>query len=107
MEQKQYINREGFELKVEVYYSIGGYSYFTYKNEPRGYFLSVQPVSVGRNEKGEIINEVTTMFSGVKTLLFETKRKSESSMQEALKMAETKQNELIEYVIEDLKSKHK
>ena len=32
-------------IKAEVYYSIGGLNYFTYKQEQRGYYISISPVN--------------------------------------------------------------
>ena len=31
-------------LEVNVYYSLGGCSMCSYRNEPRGYYISVTPV---------------------------------------------------------------
>ena len=43
---KKYIpmKEDGQFLKVETYYSKGGYNVFTYKEETRGYYLSIVPV---------------------------------------------------------------
>lgn len=32
------------KIEVEVVYSTGGYSYYDYKNHPRGYWLHVRPI---------------------------------------------------------------
>ncbi len=39
-------------VKAEVYYSEGGYSYFTYKNTPRAYFMSAHTVGRGKDSCG-------------------------------------------------------
>ena len=49
---KQYFNISGGhsignKMKVELYYSLGGFSYFTYKDNARGIYLSVTPVNQG------------------------------------------------------------
>lgn len=46
---KNYIKVSGSEktnyLRIDLDYSKGGYNYFTYKNEPRGYYIHVSPVN--------------------------------------------------------------
>jgi len=37
---------EANTIKVAVYYSAGGLSFYDYKNYPRGFYLSVTPVTV-------------------------------------------------------------
>lgn len=64
-------------IKIEVYYSLGGYNYFTYKKEERGYYLSVSPV-----ERSEFM-EVYTSFTGYKQLIKPVSRKSKKAEQEA------------------------
>jgi len=34
-------------LEIRVYYSKGGTNYFSYKQEPRGYYVMVRPCNVG------------------------------------------------------------
>ena len=68
---KRYIKANGKgvnALRCELYYSLGGFNYFTYKNEARGYYLSVSPV-----EKSEHM-ESYVGFSGVKKCLLEVTR---------------------------------
>ena len=49
-------------IKATVYYSEGGFSYFTYKQTPRAYFLSAQPVTrANAGESGTM--EKLTMFN--------------------------------------------
>lgn len=79
-------------LKVRLYYSLGGMNYFTYKTEPRGYYLSVYPVERSRGM------ESYTAFSGVKNLIIEVKRQSAQKEAEAEKMAESMLESLIDYV---------
>ena len=45
------VNLEENYIKADVYYSEGGYSYFSYKQTPRGYFISAR--TVGRGKAGE------------------------------------------------------
>ena len=68
-------NEGGYtHLEVSTYYDVGGYSYFTYTNTPRGYFICVQPVKKGDHT---IMYE---MFNGYKNLLEETKRFSQKKL---------------------------
>lgn len=93
---KKYIPVEGGKnefLKCELAYSLGGMNYFTYKNEPRGYYLSVSPV-----EKSGCM-ESYVAFSGVKKLLLEVKRKSPKKESEAISMIEENLPSLIEHVM--------
>lgn len=68
-------------IKAEIFYSIGGYNYFTYKQEKRGYYISVTPVTY-QNKNGTI-TEGFSAFSGIKLLLKEVSRKSAKAEKEA------------------------
>ena len=39
LEPEPISNLRATHLKVELYYSLGGTNVFTYKDEPRGYYL--------------------------------------------------------------------
>lgn len=83
-------------LKVEVYYNLGGFNAFTYKEEKRGYYLSVSPVEKQRRDGYS--SESYTAFTGRKLLVKEVKRKSDKAMHVAIEQAAALQRELIEYV---------
>lgn len=83
-------------LKVEVYYTLGGMNYFTYKQEPRGYYLSVTPVE--RAERYGVSTEGFMAFSGTKKLVKPVSRKSEKAFQQAIEMAAAFENGLIRHV---------
>ena len=85
--------RENY-LKVETYYSLGGMNYFTYKQERRGYYISVCPVERWKTDTGFMM-EGYTAFTGIKRLLKEVTRKSAKAEQEADKMAKDYENILI------------
>lgn len=96
---KKYIKAEGTgvnNLKVELYYSLGGMNYFTYKTEKRGYYLSVTPVEI--NNRDGWTSECYTMFSGIKQLVKEVGRKSAKAAEEATRLAIPWEDKLIEYV---------
>jgi len=87
---KLYIEKEGYELKVQVGYEKGGISYFNYQTSERGYYLYVYPVKREKHANGVVI-ESFTMFKGGKKLLFEVNRKSEKAYQKACSMLEENQ----------------
>lgn len=94
---KNYIHiKDTTFIKVEVYYNKGGMNYFTYRNEPRGYYLSVSPVE--RQEVGNCVTESFRAFSGVKRLVLEVKRKSDKAMETAVELAKQLQYDMIEQV---------
>lgn len=97
---KKYIKIEGknTELKIEVYYHKGGLNYFTYKNEPRGYYVSVLPVEIQRMDNG-IVMESFAAFSGIKSFLKEVSRKSNKGYNDACIIAEGVIPELTEKVL--------
>lgn len=57
-------------VKCEIHYELGGHSWGTGQNNPRGYYLHVTPVS----RDGHF--ESFTAFTGAKFLLVECARKS-------------------------------
>lgn len=61
-------------LKLVISYNKGGVNYWTYKNEKRGYYVSVTPVTRGENF------ESAYLFSGYKFLTAETSRYSEKQL---------------------------
>ena len=88
---------ENVFLKVEVYYNLGGMNYFTYKSEPRGYYLSVTPVE--RIDRGGYFVETQAAFSGYKTILKEVKRKSKKAETEAEQLAVKLMQSIIDAVL--------
>ena len=84
-------------LKVEVYYSLGGLNYFTSKSDPRGYYLSITPVK--REDHNGYVSESVVLGSGVKTLIKETKRKSEQAAMAAKDEAVQYENRLIDHIL--------
>lgn len=64
-------------IRVDVDYQLGGMNVFTYQQEPRGYYLSVVPVTRERNM------EAFTAFTGIKVLVKTVTRKSAKAEREA------------------------
>ncbi len=83
-------------IDVEVLYAKGGINYFTYVNEKRGYWLSIQPVII----KGDGFISFTA-FSGSKVFLEEAKRFSQKKLEELAAQATAipQYKELLEHVL--------
>lgn len=75
-------NDNSNELRVEIYYSLGGVNYFTYKMEPRGWYFSIAP----EYHKGNMRSYAA--FSGMKTCILETKRRTDKGARTAAAMYE-------------------
>ena len=84
-------------LEVSVYYTKGGRSFASGGTIPRGYYLSVKPVTVDTNSVSY------AMYSGCRHLLLETKRFSAKQFAQAIEMAKTCEKELIERVVAENK----
>lgn len=84
MDECQTGSVKGNYLKAEVYYSEGGYSYFTYKNTPRGYFMSVVDVGMARNEYGTSTSHTLFNDRGRKYMIKGVARQSKKAETEAL-----------------------
>lgn len=81
--------KNGSHLEVSVYYTKGGMSVFTGQVSPRGYYLSVRPVTLGN---GMVSFD---LFSGCKKLILEANRYSEKQFAKAVEMSKTYEDELI------------
>ena len=64
-------------LKCEVYYKLGGMNYFSYENEPRGYYMSVTPCEI----RDGLIS--FRAFSGYKKVIKTVNRQSKKGFEEA------------------------
>ena len=101
-QQDKYIERNDLKgashLHVSVYYDKGGANYFSGGTIPRGYYVSVTPVTKGNG----MISYA--MFTGRKKLLFETKRYSAKQFKQAIEMAKDVEEELIAVVVAENKA---
>ena len=86
-------NRDNVVLEVSVFYGKGGMSMFTYKMEPRGYWLSIKPVEITKGE-GYTGRAFLMFGAGRKAFLLETKRKGGKAEAQALELAKAKEEEL-------------
>lgn len=67
-------------IEVRLIYQLGGVNYLNYRNEPRGYYVTVKPVTVHSN--GISFNRLC----GVKHLLLAVKRRSKKAEAEAIRL---------------------
>lgn len=86
-------------LKVELNYQLGGTNMFTYKREPRGYYLSAVPVERMEREGG-VMMEGFIAFTGTKVLVKEVSRKSAKAEREAEQGASEYEAKLIQHVLD-------
>ena len=77
-------------LEVSVYYQKGGINYFTNNYDERGFYISVTPVK----KEGGIIT--TTLFTGLKQLIFTVSRYSEKQHILAIEQSKALEQKLIE-----------
>ena len=66
---------EGTIARLQVYYSKGGHNMFTFKEEPRGIYVSLSPMKVEVKDNNIRI-ESFTVLSGTKFFALELKRAS-------------------------------
>ena len=101
-EQKKYIERDDLKdathLEVSVYYSLGGANFLSGGTTPRGYYLSVNPVTKSTG----IISY--TLFTRSARLLFETQRFTAKQFERAVEMAKDYEDELIAVVVNQNKA---
>lgn len=84
---------ETTQLHVYVEYDMGN-SY--YGRNTRGYYLCVNPITV-ENRGGYYVTSYIA-YTGVKDLLLKVSRKSKKAEKQALSIAETKEQILVDYV---------
>ena len=65
-------------IAVSIYYSKGGVNFATYKREPRGYYLSVNPEERSKSGGCNVVSFM--MFGGVKSLVKEAARFSQKAL---------------------------
>ena len=101
-EQTRYIERGDLKgathLEIKVSYSKGGRNYITGEVNPRGFYVSVTPVT----KKDGMIRFVA--FTGQKRLLLEVSRFTEKQFGRAVAMAKNFEDELIDAVVSQNKA---
>jgi len=71
-------------IECEIYYSKGGINYFTYRDEPRGYYFSIQPYFI--EDHGYCTSRSFSAFSGAKDIVLPCQRQSKKRYEEAKSM---------------------
>ncbi len=94
---EKFIERDDLDgathLQVAVYYSKGGSGMFSSGTIPRGYYLSVRPVT----KRNGMVSY--NLFSGRSRLLLETKRFTAKQFYKAVSMAEGLEEDLVAAVV--------
>jgi hypothetical protein len=86
-------------LKVKIYYDLGGFNMFTHKEKPRGYYISVTPVKMeGRDG---VTLESITAFTGYYELLEPCARKSKKAEAAALEKAPVYEKIIIDHILKN------
>lgn len=87
-------DKRNTDLRLDLSYSLGGMSPWTYKKERRGYYLLVTPV------QRDGIMESFEAFSGAKVLLKEVNRQSAKAEREAASLMNSAMNGVVLTTIE-------
>lgn len=91
-------NSKGIDaLDVSAYYSLGGANMFSYRNESRGYYISVTPVKHIPREYGMMVESYPT--DGIKKCFIECSRQSAKKEQAVLNAKRSDYQDLIDYVL--------
>jgi len=80
-------------LEISVNYDLGGHNYFSGQASPRGYYLSVRPVTIRDN----VVS--FDLFSGRRKFLLETSRFSRKQLNFAVELAKGYEEELVAAVV--------
>ena len=89
-------------VKADCYYDKGGYSYFTYKQTPRAYFISAHKIGRGKSSCGYYESYQLFSDDGGKMLVREVARQTKKGEAEALAFFEENIGRLLERLYPDL-----
>ena len=78
-------------IRLSVRYNLGGYNCFTYKTDPRGYYLHAAPEHAYEHKVHYVLG------MGAKHLLLEVSRQSKERAMEACAKAELLAPQLVEW----------
>lgn len=84
-------------LCVRIYYDLGGYNCFTYREKPRGYYISVTPIE--HTTYDGVTMESFTAFTGVCDLLHACTRKSKKAEAAALDKAPAYEEIIVKHLV--------
>lgn len=94
---KQYEKIDGQDIKVELYYDLGGRNYYTGKHKVRGYYISVQPIEI--TDLGGYRLETYSPMEGAYKLVLPVKRKSKKAEAMAEDLMDEAKNKLIKLIL--------
>lgn len=94
---KQYEKIDGQDIKVELYYDLGGINYYTGKHKVRGYYISVQPIEL--TDLGGYKLVTYSPMEGVYKLVHPVKRKSKKAEAIAEDLLDEVKNKLIKLIL--------
>lgn len=84
-------------IEVTFGYDLGGFSYATYRERPRGYYLRVLPME--RKVRNSLITESYTAFTGVSELIHPCARKSAKAEKVAADKADAYEKMMVDYIV--------
>lgn len=95
--QEKYIERSDLKdathLQISTFYDKGGMNFFNGQTSPRGFYISVTPVTKGNGMVSY------TMFTGLKQLLHQVNRYSDKQFRHALELSQNYEDKLIAAVV--------
>ena len=95
---KEFTTENGTKLYYEVDYQLGGYNYFTDKNDPRCYIVNIQ-----RNpQKFAAFTDLNDDYGAISLVLFEVGRQSKKQLAKAENMALDKLKDFVSAFYSDL-----
>lgn len=86
-------------IEISVRYNIGGINYSNYKQEPRGYYVHVQPIKIKDEASFTVIS--FRAFTGYKQFLFGVTRQSKKQAERAEILAREVLKEMVQQVMEE------
>lgn len=105
----KYVKLDGKTYSVEVRYAIGGMNWFTNRTEARGIYLSVSPIELMFDGRGNIVMTSYRGWSGTKMLVLEQTRYNAKKLEQIatgiLDRVET--HELVQQLFSDVLAKNR
>lgn len=86
-------------IRVELYYDKGGYDYMSYRQKPRGFYLSVTPVF--KENKGTYTTEMFGAFRGYKQLILEVNRFSDKQYNKAVDLSKSFESLMVNRILKE------
>ena len=94
--QTDHINRTYNTIELKVYYTLGGYNYYTNAQSNRGYVVAITPCNI-KQENGWTSRSMM-LGAGAKALVVPTQRKGKTAFKKALLTIEPIAEEILQKV---------